>query len=309
MNKQVLVIGFFGLAVFVDLILWSSDWRNNIKEPITVIQSTPQCNCSFTCDCNCTCLAPPPVILQPTKSLFINDEKPRYVPARKTTATSLAHFSYGIPIEELTPYLRSPVWYNDPKNNPDLIGDLSHIHFLPNYINVNAFPRRIYFDLGVNTFESSIGWMLSNYPCKFDYIYGWEASKKFEKTAQPPPEIIEKYGNIFDIQVGVYVDVKSYTDNNGIPHINLVDFVVTHCKKEDYVALKMDVEGFEWNVIPYLIETGTFDYIDEFFVEIHFDHPLMRPSGWQIFAPHTAEEARALLASLRELGVYAHYWP
>jgi hypothetical protein len=42
----------------------------------------------------------------------------------------------------------------------------------------------------------------------------------------------------------------------------------------------MDVEGSEWELIDFLRERGVWPLIDEFFVEIHFAHPLMRGYGW-----------------------------
>jgi hypothetical protein len=300
MNKQLLAIGIFGLALFVDLFLWSVYWRNGL-ESTRVVPPQVQCNC------NCSYPSSAITGLKDFSS-FVNDIT-RYIPEKKTTSLSTSHFSFGVPIEDLTPYLRSPVWYNDPKKSKELVGDLSYIHFLPYYINITAFPRRIYIDLGVNKFETSIGWMFSHYPCKFDYVYGWEANMIYQNSAQPPADYIKKYGNIFDIQVGIWVDTKNYTDEKGNTHMDLAEFIKSHCSREDFVVMKMDVDGFEWDLLPHFLKKGTFDYIDEFFVEIHYAHPLMAKFNWDRFAPHTAEEARSLLTIIRKLGVYAHYWP
>ena len=44
-------------------------------------------------------------------------------------------------------------------------------------MNTTSYARRIYIDLGVKNFESSICWILRHYPMKFDRIYGFECGR------------------------------------------------------------------------------------------------------------------------------------
>jgi len=90
---------------------------------------------------------------------------------------------------------------------------------------------------------------------------------------------------------------------------DIASFIKKTSSVEDYVVLKMDVEGAEWKLLPHFIENHVIDYIDELFVEIHFADPRMAPFGWMGFAPHTLEESRSMMLKLRALGVLAHYWP
>lgn len=40
-------------------------------------------------------------------------------------------------------------------------------------------------------------------------------------------------------------------------------------QKDDYVIMKLDVEGAEYDIIPYMIQNKTFEFINEFFIEWH----------------------------------------
>lgn len=54
-----------------------------------------------------------------------------------------------------------------------------------------------------------------------------------------------------------------------ISTIDFSEWVVTYCKKKDYIVLKMDIEGAEYSVLTKMIETGSIDYIDKLYVEFH----------------------------------------
>lgn len=51
--------------------------------------------------------------------------------------------------------------------------------------------------------------------------------------------------------------------------INLSNFIIDNFSETDFIILKLDVEGEEYNIIPHLIESGAIDYIDELFIEWH----------------------------------------
>ena len=76
--------------------------------------------------------------------------------------------------------------------------------------------------------------------------------------------------------------------------------------KEDYVHVKMDIEGAEYDVVPHLLREKVADLIDELFLEVHTEtNSCCKP-------PHDAgrhrPDAMRLLQSLRDAGVYAHEW-
>jgi len=210
--------------------------------------------------------------------------------------------------EEISPYLRSPLWWNNGNQNHGMVEDRSYLRYTASSINTDEFPKRIYFDLGVKEFDTSIGWIFKNYPCKFDLVYGFEADPNL-RAALPSESFIQKYGDIFKIFIGTYVDTMDSEEDNGkIKHVNISKFIQDHSSKEDWVVVKMDIEGYEWKIIPEMIKYGTFDYIKEFFVELHYNSPEMVPYGWGTFKT-TKEEAITLLKDLRNRGVCTHYWP
>jgi hypothetical protein len=210
-------------------------------------------------------------------------------------------FSTIVAIETPGPLLRNPSW--DGPQSPINVEDRSYIIPMARFINCTApvFPHRFLFDLGTAHFASSVGWMLENYPCEFDAIYGWEVRPNVFVIPDTLPEKIKN---------SIHFDNKYVGTVDGPDRIDFPAFLKRIVRKEDYVVLKMDIEGEEWNLIPALERSGAHELIDEFFVEIHFKHPLMSYYGWDVFSAHTLDEARALLNHWRyDLGVPSHYWP
>lgn len=54
-----------------------------------------------------------------------------------------------------------------------------------------------------------------------------------------------------------------------VESIRLSEFIKNNFSKEDYIVLKLDIEGEEYNVIPDLIKTKATDYINELYLEWH----------------------------------------
>ncbi|KAI6698561.1 hypothetical protein NL676_018680 [Syzygium grande] len=79
--------------------------------------------------------------------------------------------------------------------------------------------------------------------------------------------------------------------------------------EKDFVVMKMDVEGTEFNLIPRLFETGAICLIDELFLECHYNRwqrccPGERSSKYE----KTYEQCLDLFTSLRQSGVLVHQW-
>ncbi|RYR54603.1 hypothetical protein Ahy_A06g029918 isoform I [Arachis hypogaea] len=79
--------------------------------------------------------------------------------------------------------------------------------------------------------------------------------------------------------------------------------------KNDFVVMKMDVEGTEFDLIPRLFETGAICLVDEIFLECHYNR-------WQRCCPgqrsakyeKTYDQCLQLFNSLRQSGVLVHQW-
>merc|ERR1719446_1542883 len=90
--------------------------------------------------------------------------------------------------------------------------------------------------------------------------------------------------------------VKSGHAQVTVPTMNLMKFLTENTIHGDFVILKMDIEGAEWDVLPCLANAvGPSMKVDRLFLEVH-------PNLWASnYAPTDAlEEAKR---RLRRLGV------
>ena len=90
------------------------------------------------------------------------------------------------------------------------------------------------------------------------------------------------------------------------PAIDIADWMRRTVRADDFVVVKMDIEGAEYDVVPHLLREKVADLIDELFLEVHTEtNSCCKP-------PHDAgrhrPDAMRLLQSLRDAGVYAHEW-
>lgn len=80
-----------------------------------------------------------------------------------------------------------------------------------------------------------------------------------------------------------------------VPTVNILKLLHETTTPEDYVILKMDIEGAEWDVLPCLTQSGSAGLIDRLFVEVH-------PQSWGN-AGTTQPQLDQALAGLRAKGV------
>jgi len=69
-----------------------------------------------------------------------------------------------------------------------------------------------------------------------------------------------------------------YTDTKSVITINFSDFISHVCNKNDFVVVKLDIEGSEFDVLDKLIDDNSIDYIDEIYIEFHshfFKNPML----------------------------------
>jgi FkbM family methyltransferase len=74
-----------------------------------------------------------------------------------------------------------------------------------------------------------------------------------------PPDYDKQWKNSFE-----YSDQEVYVDA-----IDFSKFLTEISTSSDFVLVKMDIEGSEFDVIESLIETGSYKLIDEFYCEFH----------------------------------------
>ena len=54
-----------------------------------------------------------------------------------------------------------------------------------------------------------------------------------------------------------------------VPTIDIHKWIVSNFSKNDYIILKLDVEGSEYSILPHMLKNNTFEYIDKLFIEWH----------------------------------------
>ncbi len=56
--------------------------------------------------------------------------------------------------------------------------------------------------------------------------------------------------------------------------VQAIDFskwVLDNFSKDDYIILKMDIEGSEYEVLPRMISDGSLEYVDLLLMEFHWE--------------------------------------
>ena len=63
--------------------------------------------------------------------------------------------------------------------------------------------------------------------------------------------------------------VGEFNNTYQVSCINLSKFIKENFLKEDFIVLKLDIEGAEFEVLKDMIDTGSIKYVDELYVEFH----------------------------------------
>lgn len=86
-------------------------------------------------------------------------------------------------------------------------------------------------------------------------------------------------------------------DETSVECISLPEFIVTNFNKDDYIILKMDIEGSEFDILEKMIDDKSIYYINELYVEFHR------------FAEKKAGHGLELLLKLKSMGIFTTIWP
>ncbi|MCL7047215.1 hypothetical protein MKW94_025843 [Papaver nudicaule] len=215
--------------------------------------------------------------------------------------------------------------------------NIQNVKYLPTLADINFKQRYVYVDVGARSYGSSIGsWFKKQYPKQnktFD-IYAIEADKTFQPeyklkkgiTLLPYAAWVKNETLLFEVNrdpgqnieakgsgMGRIKPVKSDTglanNVNKIQGFDFADWLKNTVTEKDFVVMKMDIEGTEFDLIPRLIETGAICLIDEIFLECHYNRwqrccPGERSSKYQ----QSYGQCLDLFNSLREKGVLVHQW-
>ncbi|XP_078435450.1 methyltransferase [Wolffia australiana] len=209
-----------------------------------------------------------------------------------------------------------------------------NIKYLSSMVDINFKTRYVYIDVGARSYGSSIvSWFKKQYPKqnKTFEIYAIEADQTFYKEYES-----KKGVNLVKFAAWVRNETLSFEVNGGegrrgmgrvvpaassavgsdqtrvVDEIQGLDFagwLKSVVSVTDYVVMKMDIEGAEFDVLPRLIETGAICLIDELFLECHYNR-------WQKCCPgkrspkyqNTYGQCFDLFSKLRGSGVLVHQW-
>ena len=93
-------------------------------------------------------------------------------------------------------------------------------------------------------------------------------------------------------------DVKlTFPETLEVEAIDFSMWIRENFVEDDYIFLKMDIEGSEYKVLPKMIEDGTINYINDLIIEWH---------DWQL--PSYREQTIELQHKLSSLGVNVSNW-
>ncbi|EOY07052.1 Methyltransferases [Theobroma cacao] len=221
--------------------------------------------------------------------------------------------------------------------------NINNIKYLPSMVDISFKNRYVYVDVGARSYGSSIGsWFRKQYPKqnKTFHVYAIEADKHFHKqyelkkkrvTLLPYAAWVRNESLSFEINgdpgqeevnelkdkgrgMGRIQPVKSrqgeFTGEvDEIQGFDFAEWLKNTVTERDFVVMKMDVEGTEFDLIPRLFETGAICLIDEIFLECHYNR-------WQRCCPGQRStkyeknygQCLELFTSLRKSGVLVHQW-
>ena len=219
--------------------------------------------------------------------------------------------------------------------------NVQNIKYLSSMVDISFKTRYVYIDVGARSYGSSIvSWFKKQYPKQnktFD-IYAIEADRSFHPeyaskkgvTLLPYAAWIRNETLSFEINgdpdqktevkgkrgMGRILPTDSSTINSSktrtvheIQAFDFAEWLKNTISETDFVVMKMDIEGTEFDLLPKLIETGAICLIDELFLECHYNR-------WQKCCPgerspkyqNTYGQCFDLFSQLRKRGVLVHQW-
>ena len=176
-------------------------------------------------------------------------------------------------------------------------------------------PKRIYFDLGVNAFQSSIEWAITKYPVIFDEVHGWEMSQRLFPRIPPAdvfrrahpgrqlPSLVMIYNAAADAVSEGCARAKcpnkahaarSYCATPATcqrkrellskygccSRCHIAKYLLDGFAREDFILFKIDIEGVEYKVFDDMVRMGAQYLVNEVMAELHFKTDTPGLVGW-----------------------------
>lgn len=147
--------------------------------------------------------------------------------------------------------------------------------------------RRIFIDGGANI-GNSIEMFLAKYPNAEEYqIHSFECNpelfsqlEKYKGKAILYKDALSTREGEAQFNLGEELSSTlrsdkvtgriDYTNPIRVPLVDLAKFIKKNFSQQDYIILKLDVEGSEYDILPHLLKENIFDgWVDELFGEWH----------------------------------------
>lgn len=240
---------------------------------------------------------------------------------------------------------RHVVEHGNVTDSDSVLGRIAAIVPLHTVVGLRALSssRNVYFDVGSNRYSSSVGsWFYGEdlvttqnlewiraaprlpFPTEWE-VHAFEANPQHFDTYDGP---LQKHaGKLFLHKAAAWLHDGTIefckADYSGsiagkdlevgcgeqnvarLPSLDFATFIRETVRKEDFVVVKMDIEGGEHILVPHMLETGTFDFVDELFIECHYEG---RGAGKRLTPGRFRRDCMKLIKDIRSHGVYAHEW-
>ena len=210
--------------------------------------------------------------------------------------------------------------------------------------------RFVFVDLGSRAFGSSTHDFLRSYPhsSRFDvhafdmdaaYVEQWQRSANRSKNRRRAHSFTARHAGVSDrdavitvatggVNAMKHLGKGAYTGHDRqragteqVPLLNFSRWLQRHVAAEDFVVVKMDIEGSEYEVLPSLLRSRAIKLIDELLLEVHYNRNSWKSSDRAAYCSaartsqmepaaaciHRAEAVR-WIAFLRALCIHAHEW-
>jgi FkbM family methyltransferase len=121
---------------------------------------------------------------------------------------------------------------------------------------------------------------------KNDTVKLWGCTKNKNSVGST----LEKSKANFDlIEDNDYIEIES---------VDLSGFISKNFSKDDYIVLKLDIEGAEYDTLEKLIDTEVISYINDFYCEFH--------TKW--LSTNFVEREQKIKMKLNELNIQINHW-
>jgi FkbM family methyltransferase len=141
--------------------------------------------------------------------------------------------------------------------------------------------KKIFLDCGAHD-GCSVQMFVNCYPDYNDYeIYSFECDGgRYKQLSNKGLEL--GLSNFYPIKKAIWIsngkkifdgwqlkDTNNIDDNDGVDSLDLSQFILDNFSKDDYIILKMDIEGAEYKVVDKMDKDGSLSYISKFYGELH----------------------------------------